>query len=267
MAAGAAVYASSPDKRNSKATVGSDTEVSSQSKRPARFVPTAAQWASLGIEPAKQIAFRSEITTEGKIAVNEDRSTAIFPPYVGRVTRVLAKAGDEVQQRQPLFYIEASDMVTAQNNFIAAIAGLNKAKSAVQIAEIIEKQNRTLYESKAGPLRDYQTSQATLVQARSDQRNAEAALEAARNQLSILGKTEDEISAFQESGKITSDTPIFAPLAGTAPAAGAACPRTSPTSSATGRRVIPPGPSSPSTCPAGSTSVPAPRKDRTSGPP
>ena len=120
-----------------------------------------------------------------------------------------------MQQRQPLFYIEASDMVTAQNNFIAAIAGLNKAKSAVQIAEIIEKQNRTLYESKAGPLRDYQTSQATLVQARSDQRNAEAALEAARNQLSILGKTEDEISAFQESGKITSDTPIFAPLAGT----------------------------------------------------
>ena len=33
VAAGAAVYASSPDKRNSKATVGSDTEVSSRSER------------------------------------------------------------------------------------------------------------------------------------------------------------------------------------------------------------------------------------------
>jgi cobalt-zinc-cadmium efflux system membrane fusion protein len=215
VAAGAGVYASGSDKRNSKTTVGADTEVSSQSKRPARFVPTAAQWASLGIEPCKQMAFRSEITTEGKIGVNEDRSTSIFPPYVGRVTRVLVKAGDDVQQRQPLFYIEATDMVNAQNNFLAAVAGLNKAKSAVTIAEIIEKQNRTLYESKAGPLRDYQTAQATLVQVRSDQRNAEAALEASRNNLSILGKTDEEITAFQESGKITSDTPIYAPLAGT----------------------------------------------------
>jgi membrane fusion protein, heavy metal efflux system len=215
VAAGAVVYASSPDKHSSKVAVGTDTEVSSQAKRPARFVPTSAQWASLGIEPVKQMAFRSEITTEGKISINEDRSTAIFPPYAGRVTRVMVKAGDAVQQRQPLFYIEAADMVNAQNNFLAAIANLNKARSAVAIAEIIEKQNRTLYESKAGPLRDYQTAQATLVQTRADLRNAETAVEASRNNLSILGKTDEEITEFQEHGKITSDTPIYAPLAGT----------------------------------------------------
>ena len=52
------------------------------------------------------------------------------------------------------------------------------------IAEIIEKQNRTLYEGKAGALRDFQTAQATLVQARADLRTAETALEAARNRLS-----------------------------------------------------------------------------------
>jgi cobalt-zinc-cadmium efflux system membrane fusion protein len=215
VAAGAAVYASGSDKRSPKNTVGADTEVSSQSKRPARFVPTAAQWASLGIEPCKQMAFRSEITTEGKISINEDRSTPIFPPYAGRVTRVMVKAGETVQQGQPLFYIEAADMVNAQNNFLAAVGVLNKAKSAVTIAEIIEKQNRTLYQSKAGPLRDYQTAQATLVQAQADQRNAEAGIEAARNNLSILGKTSEEITAFQDSGKITSDTPIYAPLSGT----------------------------------------------------
>jgi cobalt-zinc-cadmium efflux system membrane fusion protein len=215
VAASAAVYASGSNKRSPKNTVGADTEVSSQSKRPARLVPTSAQWASLGIEPCKQMAFRSEITTEGKISINEDRSTPIFPPYAGRVTRVMVKAGETVQQGQPLFYIEAADMVNAQNNFLAAVGVLNKAKSAVTIAEIIEKQNRTLYQSKAGPLRDYQTAQATLVQAQADQRNAEAGIEAARNNLSILGKTSDEITAFQDSGKITSDTPIYAPLSGT----------------------------------------------------
>lgn len=215
VAAGAAVYANVPEKHNAKVAIATDTEVSSQSRRPARFVPTEAQLRALTITPCTQMAFRSEITTEGKIAINDDRSTSIFPPYAGRVTRVMAKAGDTVQQRQPLFYIEAADMVTAQNNFLAAVAGLNKAKSAVTIAEIIEKQNRTLYESKAGPLRDYQTAQATLIQARSDLKTAETALEASRNQLSILGKTDEEITAFQEQGKITSDTPIYAPLGGT----------------------------------------------------
>jgi len=203
------------DDRNSKIAVSANTELSSQAKRPARFVPTPAQWASLGIEPCKQMAFRSEYTTEGKISINEERATAIYPPYAGRVTRVLVKAGDIVQQGQPLFYIEAADMVSAQNNFLAAVGNLNKARSAVAIAEIIEKQNRTLYEGKAGALRDFQTAQATLIQARADLRNAETALEAARNNLSILGKTDAEITAFQEHGKITSDTPIFAPLSGT----------------------------------------------------
>ena len=132
--------------------------MSSQAKRVARFAPTPAQWASLGMEPVKAMTFRSEHITEGKISINEDRATPIFPPYAGRVTRLMAKPGDMVQRGQPLFYIEAADMVQAQNDFLAAVAGINRAKSRVTITEIIEKQNRTLYEGKAGALRDFQTA-------------------------------------------------------------------------------------------------------------
>jgi cobalt-zinc-cadmium efflux system membrane fusion protein len=153
--------------------------------------------------------------TEGRISINEDQATPIFSPYPGRVTRLMAKPGDVVKAGDPLFYIEAADMVQAQNDFLAALAGLNKARSQVAIAEIIEKQNRTLYESKAGPLRDYQTAEASLAQARADQRTAETALEAARNRLSILGKTDAEIAAFEKQGRISSETPIFTPIAGT----------------------------------------------------
>jgi cobalt-zinc-cadmium efflux system membrane fusion protein len=192
-----------------------DTEVSSQAKRVARYTPTQAQWESLGLKPVVKRIFRSEHVTEGKISINEDHSTPIYPPYAGRVTRLMVKAGDYVKQGDVLFYIEAADMVQAQNDFLAARAGLNKARSQVAIAEIIEKQNRTLYEGKAGPLRDFQTADATLVQARSDLRTAESALEAARNRLTILGKTDAEITAFQDQGKISSETPIYAPLPGT----------------------------------------------------
>ena len=56
--------------------------------------------------------------------INEDVATPVFPPYAGRVTRVLAKAGDVVKAGQALFFIEATDMVQAQNDLIAAIARL-----------------------------------------------------------------------------------------------------------------------------------------------
>jgi cobalt-zinc-cadmium efflux system membrane fusion protein len=203
------------DGRGSKVTRSPDTEVSSQAKRTSRFVPTPAQWASLGMEPVKAMTFRSEHMTEGKISINEDKATPIFPPYAGRVTRLMARPGDMVERGQPLFYIEAADMIQAQNDFLAGLAAINRAKSRVTITEIIEKQNRTLYEGKAGALRDFQTATADLAQARADLRTAESALEAARNRLAILGKTEAEITAFQEHGKISSETPIYAPLAGT----------------------------------------------------
>jgi cobalt-zinc-cadmium efflux system membrane fusion protein len=203
------------DERGPKVARSPDTEVSSQAKRIARFVPTPAQWASLGMEPVKPMTFRSEHMTEGKISINEDKATPIFPPYAGRVTRLMAKPGDMVERGQPLFYIEAADMIQAQNDFLAGLAAINRAKSRVTITEIIEKQNRTLYEGKAGALRDFQTATADLAQARADLRTAESGLEAARNRLAILGKTAAEITAFQELGKISSETPIYAPLSGT----------------------------------------------------
>ena len=213
-AAGVIIMLTQGDRR-SKVAAASDTEVSSQAKRVARYTPTQAQWESLGLKPVISRTFRSEHVTEGKISINEDHSTPVYPPYAGRVTRLMAKPGDFVRQGQVLFYIEAADMVQAQNDFLAARAGLNKAHSQVAIAEIIEKQNRTLYESKAVALRDFQTAEANLAQARADLRTAESALEAARNRLSILGKTDAEIAAFQDRGKISSETPIYAPLAGT----------------------------------------------------
>jgi len=192
------------------------SEVSSQSrKNPQRYTTTPAEWASLTVEPVAARAFRAEHVTEGKIAVDEDKSTPVFSPYAGRVTKLLAKPGDSVKQGQPLFVIEAADTVGAQNDFVAASTGLNKAKSQFELATIQDKRAKDLFEGKAVPLKDYQQSQATLFQAQNDLRSAETALEAARNRLRILGLSEEAITAFQDKGRINPETTIYAPLAGT----------------------------------------------------
>src|SRR6267142_1986498 len=193
-----------------------NSEISSQSRKGlTRYSPTPAEWASLSIQPVVEKAFRAELVTEGKIAIDEDRSTPVFSPYAGRVTRLLARPGDSVVKGQSLFVIEAADTVGAQNDFIAAMTGMNKAKSALALAEIQDKRAKDLFEGKAVPLKDYQQSQANLIQAQNDLRSSQTALEAAHNKLKILGLTDDDITSFREKGRINPETTIFAPIAGT----------------------------------------------------
>jgi cobalt-zinc-cadmium efflux system membrane fusion protein len=64
-------------------------------------------------------------------------------------------------------------------------------------------------------LKDYQQTQAALIQAQNDLRSSQTALEAARNKLRILGLTDEAITAFQEKGRIDPNTTIFSPITGT----------------------------------------------------
>ena len=193
-----------------------DPDAAGQSKKVTGvFYPTPAQWATLTVEPVQQRVFQSEHVTEGKIAVDEDRSTPIFSPYAGRVIKLFVKPGDTVTVGQPLFTVQAADMVQAQNDFISAATALNKARSALNLAQIIDKRQRLLYEGKAVPLKEVQNARAALDAAENDVRSAEVALEATRNRLRILGKTDQEITDFQEKGTIDPATLITAPIAGT----------------------------------------------------
>jgi cobalt-zinc-cadmium efflux system membrane fusion protein len=193
-----------------------NSEVSSQSRKGLqRYTPSPAEWASLTIQPVTKRAFRAEHVTEGKIAVDEDRSTPVFSPYAGRVTKLLARPGDSVVQGQPLFVIEAADTVQAQNDFIAAMTGLNKARSALDLAQLQHKRAKDLFEGRAVPLKDYQQAEANLIQAQNDLRSTQTALEAARNKLRILGFTDEAISTFQDKGSINREVTIFSPITGT----------------------------------------------------
>jgi cobalt-zinc-cadmium efflux system membrane fusion protein len=131
------------------------------------------------------------------------------------VIKLLAKPGDTVKAGQPLFIVEAPDMVQTQNDFINAISSLNKARSALELAKIVEQQNKTLFDSRAGPLRDLQQAQATTRATENDVRSTQTSLEVTRNRLRILGMTDDEITKFADTGAVSSHMTIYSPIAGT----------------------------------------------------
>ncbi len=167
---------------------------------PDTFRATAQQFKTFTVESVAVHDFVSEELTEGKIAVNGDRTTPVFPPFSGRVTRVIAGLGDTVRKDAPLATIEASEFVQAQNDLATGAAQL-------KIARINETRKHALYDAKGGSLQDWQQAQADLTA-------AETAHNAVRERLKILGKSDAEIEALDASRSINAAVTIAALIAG-----------------------------------------------------
>ena len=179
------------------------------------FKPTEQQWANLTLQKVVDRDFRSQLVTDGKIAIDDDRTTPVFSPYSGIVKRLAVNPGDGIEAGQLLFTIEATDMVQAENDFIVALDGVKTSESQFGLARTTEQRQHALFDAKATAMKDWQQAQSDLVTAENAKRTAEIGLEAVRNRLRLLKKTDAEIADFQRSGKINPETPIYAPLAGT----------------------------------------------------
>jgi cobalt-zinc-cadmium efflux system membrane fusion protein len=179
------------------------------------FRPSDTQWSSLRLAPVRQVAFRDERATDGKIAINEDTTTPVFSPFSGRVSRLIARPGDFVERGAPLFAIEASEFVQGHNDLVTAVAGVQKARSRLLLAQTAEKRQRDLQAIRGGALKDLEQAQSDLVGAQGDLRSAEIALAAVRNRLRILGRSDDEVDKLEKIDRIGAEAIVSAPIGGT----------------------------------------------------
>jgi cobalt-zinc-cadmium efflux system membrane fusion protein len=179
------------------------------------FRPSDTQWSGFKLALVRPESFRDERTTDGKIAINEDTTTPVFSPYSGRVTRLIAKPGDHLERGAPLFAIEASEFVQGQNDLVTAVAGVEKAKSRLDLAQTSAKRQRDLLAIRGGALKDLEQAQSDLIGAQGDLRSAEIALAAARNRLRILGRSDEEIATLEKVDHIGAEAIVAAPIAGT----------------------------------------------------
>ena len=118
------------------------------------FRPSEVQWSGLKLTAVRQVAFREERSTDGKIAINEDTTTPVFSPYSGRVSRLIARPGDFVERGAPLFAIEASEFVQGHNDLVTAVAGVEKTQSRLALAQAAEKRQRELLAIRGGAAKD-----------------------------------------------------------------------------------------------------------------
>jgi cobalt-zinc-cadmium efflux system membrane fusion protein len=151
------------------------------------FAATDRQWATLRFETVHPHSFTDAATSDGKIAVDDDLTTPVFSPYTGRVTRIMAKAGDLVRAGTPLFTVVASEFVQAQSDLVTARGAIASAEAQYRQSHDAEARQHDLYDHKGAALKDWQQSQTDLANADAARRNAQAGLVAVQSRLRILG--------------------------------------------------------------------------------
>ena len=183
--------------------------------RDGRFVVSEADWSTFGRVAVAEATFREQVTTEGRLAIDENSATPVISPYSGRATRIAVVPGDIVRRGQPLLFLEANEMVQTQNDFIAAISALDKSQTQLRLAEINARRQQDLFAGRAAPQRDVDQARADLDAAQADNRAAITALEAVENRLRLFGKTDADIQRFRSGRRIDPEVALLSPIEGT----------------------------------------------------
>jgi cobalt-zinc-cadmium efflux system membrane fusion protein len=182
------------------------------------FRPTPQQWAGFRIQPAESRAFRPTQDTDGKIATDDYLMTPVFSPYSGRVVKLFASAGDTVREGDPLFAVQATEFVQAQNDLVSAVATLRTTRAQAALAETNEKRQHELFLAHGAAQKDWQQAQVDLASAQGNLSSAQIAVAAVRNRLRILGRSDAEITALENAPDVLKLDPVAtvpAPIGGT----------------------------------------------------
>lgn len=137
------------------------------------FAATDRQWQTLRFAKAQVATIGDNSSSDGKIAVDDDLTTAVYSPFTGRVTHIDVKAGDHVTAGQVLFAVAASE--AAQSD-----ADLATAAAQLKVAVAAEARQHDLYDHQGAALKDWQQAQADLAA-------AQANLAAAQGRRKALG--------------------------------------------------------------------------------
>ena len=177
---------------------------------------SASQLHQLGIVPVVTDQLRIQKPAIGQIAFNEDASTVVATPFSGRVTRLIAKIGDDVKRGDPLFEIDSPEVVQAQTDLIAALHGLEKAKSQVALAKRVLDRQTSLLADKATAMREVDQARNDYAIAESDLATAQGTLMAARNRLRVIvGRDRGEVERVERERSVNPLITINAPIEGT----------------------------------------------------
>ncbi len=142
---------------------------------------TRKQTASLGIDTVKDVFGQNELTLTGKISVDLDKVSQVYPIASGNVIKVNVNLGDKVSKGEVLAVLRSSEVNSYQNQYQMAISDMKLAKKNLDNSEELFKSNYY--------------SQNQVLSAQNDYKKAQSTLNMLKQQLKIYGTSPEENNA------------------------------------------------------------------------
>lgn len=177
--------------------------------------PAAVKAFGVKLEAVAQRTLAPSFTAPARVAYNTERLAHIGSAVVGRIASLPVRQGDVVEERGTLLVVDSPELGEAQSEYLQKRTMARAAAPIVELAKSAAERAQKLYDESAGisltevqkRLADRQSAESTLL-------NARAATTGAANRLGLLGMTEAEIKALGDTGVITPQYTVRAPIAG-----------------------------------------------------
>lgn len=169
----------------------------SRSATPQLFTVPQDQMSHVQVVTIAPTTLRRTLRLTGTVAYNAFNTTPVITQVGGPVSRILAVPGEHVKAGEPMLDVSSPDYSQMLNAYV-------KAADASRLSQINYSRAQDLYKHNAIALRDLQ-------QAESDNNQAQADLNAAKEGLKILGiKNPDDLA----KGAVSAQIPVLAPISG-----------------------------------------------------
>jgi cobalt-zinc-cadmium efflux system membrane fusion protein len=153
--------------------------------------PQGQQNIGLKIAEAQERSVVGTLQTTGIVSPNETRLAHIRPLARGLIERVFVRLGDPVKAGQPLVRYDNIELGELIQEYLGALAQVEKEKANVEVSKRFEERAKALFESQAIAQKEYELREA-------EYKNAEATLERQRAE---LAKYEEKLHRFGLSDK------------------------------------------------------------------
>lgn len=187
--------------RENAATATAPSPAASAPADPMEITPAANVRSRLKIGEPVTAEVGASITVAARVEVDETRVTRVGSPVMGRINSVGAHEGQDVQKGEVLAQLNSTGLSDAQLSFLKSLSQKQVAQRAVERAQVL------LNADVIGSA-ELQRREAELVQ-------ASAELDAARDQLSLLGMPPEAVDELQKTRSIHSVSRVVASMDGT----------------------------------------------------
>lgn len=168
---------------------------------PKLVVAPAALAASLKAAPVREAEFAEVLRIPGRVEADEARLARIGASVTGRITDLDAIPGEDVKRGQLLATLHSAELTSAQLGFLKSYSQRLLAARASQRAE-------QLFEADVISKAELQRRQSELAQ-------AEVEVSAARDQLQVLGMSEEAIVSLNSERAVNSRASVRSSISGT----------------------------------------------------